>query len=116
MDRQTVKSSEDHHRAVRRLPREVLNFEFIFQIPPTHRLLVVRSRSRGGLFSVVYWEHEEYDAGGCLISRYTSFEEIEPAGRSQSGWRRYDAAGKLLAEEDLRSREKSRHSPGLRTA
>jgi hypothetical protein len=102
MDRQAVIGSGDHYRTVRRSPREVLNFEAIFQIPPTHRLLVVRSRSRSGLFSAVYWEHEQYDAGGRLISRYTSFEEIEPAGRNRSGWRRYDAAGKLLAQGDLR--------------
>src|SRR5687768_13184064 len=85
MDWQTVNGSRHHHRAVRRSPREVPNFKAIFQIPPTHRLLILRSRSRGGLFSAVYWEHEGYDAGGRLISRYRSFEEIGPAGLMQSG-------------------------------
>jgi hypothetical protein len=60
MDWQTVNGSRHHHRAVRRSPREVPNFKAIFQIPPTHRLLILRSRSRGGLFSAVYWEHEGY--------------------------------------------------------
>ena len=54
--------------------------EAFFRIPPTHRLLVVRSRSRGGLVSAVYWEYEEYDTTGRLIARYKIRREWPPRG------------------------------------
>jgi hypothetical protein len=97
---------DQHARLAGRSPgafqasREVVNFEAIFRIPPTHRLLVVRSRSRGGLVSAVYWEHEEYDTTGRLIARYKSFEEVSPAGTQQRGWCKYDGNGRLLSEAD----------------
>ena len=84
--------------------REVVNFEAFFRIPPTHRLLVVRSRCRGGLVSAVYWEHEEYDTTGRLIARYKSFEEVSPAGVQQCGWYKYDANGRLVAKAGSLSR------------
>jgi hypothetical protein len=39
------------------------NFEAIFRIRATHRLLVARWRNRGGLWSAVYWEDEESGRG-----------------------------------------------------
>jgi hypothetical protein len=74
------------------------NFEALFRIPVTHRLLVVRWRSRGGLWSGVYWEHEEYDPQGGKIARYESFAESHQAGVRRSGWRKYDPAGRLVEE------------------
>ncbi len=71
---------------------EVPRFEVIFQVPATHRLLAVRSRSRGGLIRGIYWQHEEYNAGGRLVARYQSFEEISAAGETRSGWSKFDMA------------------------
>jgi hypothetical protein len=101
MDQHT--SLAGHSPGAFQASREVDNFEAIFRIPPTHRFLVVRSRSRGGLFSAVYWEHEEYDTTGRLIARYKSFEEVSPAGVQQCGWCKYDGNGRLLAEVDFLS-------------
>jgi hypothetical protein len=56
-------------------PCHASNFEAVFHIPSAHYLRVVRSRSRGGLLSGVYWEHEEYDPKDALIARYKSFSE-----------------------------------------
>ena len=83
MDQHTAAASTHHARTFSASLREALNFESIFRIPASHRLLVVRSRTRGGLFSAVYWEHEEYDAAGRLICRYKSFDEVSPAGLRQ---------------------------------
>jgi hypothetical protein len=78
--------------------RDDSNFEAVFHIPSTHYLLVVRSRSRGGLLSGVYWEHEEYDTSGALIARYKSFSESDASRVCRSGWRKYDLAGRLIRE------------------
>jgi hypothetical protein len=78
--------------------RDDSNFEAVFHIPPTHYLLVVRSRSRGGFLSGVYWEHEEYDTKDALIARYQSFSESDDGGICRSGWRKYDLAGRLIGE------------------
>ena len=79
-----------------------LHFEAIFQVPPTHRLVAVRSRSRAGIVAGTFWDHEEYDAGGRLVARYESFEEHDPRGGAQrSGWRKYDIVGRLVAEGEL---------------
>jgi hypothetical protein len=74
------------------------NFEAVFQVPPKHRLVVVRSRSRGGRVSAVTWEHEEYDGNGQLVARYVSFAERDAAGLRRGGWRKYGSGGQLLAE------------------
>ena len=81
----------------------VPNFEVLFRVPPQHRLVHVRSRSRGGPIGGTFWEHEEYDAGGSLIARFKSFEETDPTGLRVSGWHRRDATGLLLEAGDLRS-------------
>ncbi len=79
-----------------------LNFETIFQIPPTHRLMAVRSRSRAGIVAGTFWDHEEYDPLGRLVARSESFEEQDPASdHRRSGWRKYDIVGRLVAEGEL---------------
>ena len=79
-----------------------LNFEAIFAVPPSHRLVAVRSRSRAGIVAGTFWDHEEYDIGGRLIARYESFEEHRSRGEARrSGWRKYDIVGRLIAEGDL---------------
>jgi hypothetical protein len=78
--------------------RDASNFEAVFHIPANHYLRVVRSRSRGGLLSGVYWEHEEYDPNGALIARYQSFSESRDGKVCQSGWRKYDLVGRLIEE------------------
>jgi hypothetical protein len=80
---------------------EVHNFEVDFRIPANHSLLQIRSRSRGGIFGGVYWEHEEYDSSGLLIARYESFEELIPGGVRRSGWRKCDDTGRLLEEKEV---------------
>jgi hypothetical protein len=75
------------------------NFEALFRVPPTHRLLTVRSRSRGGLLRAVYWEHEEYDTTGRQIARYKCFDERDQTGVRASGWRKYDLEGRLVQED-----------------
>ena len=79
---------------------EVPKFEVVFAIPATHRLLAVRSRSRGGLTAGNYWEHEEYDAAGIRVARYESFEEMTAAGARRCGWRKFDSGGRLVATGD----------------
>ena len=81
--------------------REKLGFEVLFEIPPHHRLVQVRSRSRGGLVSGTYWEHEEYDAGGRLVARFESFVEAGPDGHRESGWSKYDPSERLVGSGAL---------------
>src|SRR3954464_12134645 len=50
------------------------NFEAIFEIPHSHRLVQVRSKTRGGIMSANYWRHDEYGSDGKLAARYESFE------------------------------------------
>lgn len=80
----------------------IASFEALFGIPPEHRLVQVRSRSRGGTISATFLDHEEYDPRGQLIARFESFEETGPTGRTTSGWRRYDRFGRLVDAGDLR--------------
>ena len=78
--------------------RDNQNFEALFRVPVIHRLLVVRSRSRGGLWSGVYWEHAEFDPHGLKVARYESFAESNQAGVRRRGWRKYDPDGRLVEE------------------
>jgi|ERR687893_356374 hypothetical protein len=80
--------------------RGVRNFEAIFQIPATHQLVLVRSRSQGCPISAVFWEHAEYDAQGGFVARYCSFEQVNDLGERQRGWRRFDSHGHLVGEDD----------------
>ena len=80
--------------------RGARNFEAIFQIPATHQLVLVRSRSQGCPISAVFWEHDEYDAQGCLVAHYRSFEQVNASGERQRGWRRFDSHGHLVNEDD----------------
>src|SRR3954447_14575504 len=73
------------------------NFEAIFEIPDLHRLVQVRSKTRGGIMSANYWRHDEYDSDGKLAARYESFEERSAeSGATTSGWHKYDQSGQLL--------------------
>jgi hypothetical protein len=80
--------------------RGLRNFEAIFQIPATHQLVLVRSRSQGCPISAVFWEHDEYDPQGRLVARYCSFEQVNASGDRQRGWRRFDSHGHLVSEDD----------------
>jgi hypothetical protein len=80
--------------------RESHNFETIFHIPATHRLVLVRSRSQGCPPSAIDWKHDEFASDGRLVARYRSFERISPTGERQSGWRKFDRIGELVSEED----------------
>jgi hypothetical protein len=72
-------------------------FEAIFNIPDSHRLVQVRSKTREGIMSANYWHHDEYGWEGKLAARYESFEERNAAtGASRSGWHKYDQSGQLL--------------------
>ena len=44
-------------------PRLMRSFEKIFDVPPTHRLVMVRSRSTGGARGAHSWMHEEFNDG-----------------------------------------------------
>jgi hypothetical protein len=79
--------------------RESHNFETIFHIPATHRLVLVRSRSQGCPPTAIGWEHDEYGSDGRLVARYRSFERISPTGERQSGWRKFDCVGELVSKE-----------------
>jgi hypothetical protein len=95
--------AESGSHLVSAAPGEEPNFEAIFQVPTNHRLIAVRSRSRGGLEWSVYWEHEEYSPSGQLVARYVSFDQMNVAGQRQRGWRKFDGAGKLVRSgSDLR--------------
>ncbi len=80
--------------------RGARNFEAIFQIPATHQLVLVRSRSQGCPLSAILWEHDEYDTLGRLVARYRSFEKVNDSGERQRGWRKFDSHGHLVSEDD----------------
>ena len=74
------------------------NFESLFGVPSDHRLVLLRSRERGGVLWSLSWTHEEADQSGAVTARYESYCEIDRAGRRCSGWRKYDHAGRLEDE------------------
>jgi hypothetical protein len=80
----------------------VPSFETIFHVSPLHRLVLVKSRSRGGDVSGVYWEHEEYDGLGRLIARYHCFKEVDGSGAQRCGWCQYDVQVRPVVDESLR--------------
>lgn len=80
--------------------RDEHNFEAVFQIPATHQLVLVRSRSRGCPLAAISWEHDEYDMLGRLVARYRSFEKVSPTGETQRGWCRFDCHGHIMGEDD----------------
>ena len=75
------------------------NFEALFGIQHHHRLILLRSRGRGGLIQGVYWTHEEVDPSGSVIARYESYDEVNSNGETQCGWRKYDSLGNLVDEQ-----------------
>lgn len=74
------------------------NFEAVFQVPSSHRLVAVRSRTQGGMTTTVVWEHEEYDASGQLVARYRSYEQVSAIGEVRCGWQKFDAEGQVIGE------------------
>jgi hypothetical protein len=80
--------------------RDEHNFEATFDVPATHRLVLVRSRSQGCPLTAIFWEHDEYDALGRLVARYRSFEQMTPAGETRRGWRKFDSYGHIVSEDD----------------
>ena len=74
------------------------NFEAIFQIPSSHSLVLIRSRSQGGSVLTEYWEHDEYDSSGELVARYKSFEQSGAKGEKHSGWCKFDKDRQLISE------------------
>ncbi len=74
-------------------------FEVLFGIPYHHRLVFIRSRSRGGPMRGIYWTHEEVDQSGTVIARYESYEQVDRSGRVRRGWRKYDASGCLIGQQ-----------------
>jgi hypothetical protein len=90
-DDQSLSLSEEH------------NFEAIFQIPVTHQLVLVRSRSQGGLVLTENWEHDEYDSSGRLVARYSSFQQVSATSKGQCGWCKFDKDSERLSERDALS-------------
>src|SRR3954447_2744982 len=94
------------------------NFEAIFEIPDSHRLVQVRSKTRGGIMSANYWRHDEYGWDAKLAARYESFEERNAeSGATRSGWHKYDQSGAKASLCDSRHRwraAESRPSEGAR--
>ena len=80
--------------------REEHHFESIFHIPVTHRLVQVRSQTKGYPTSAIAWNHDEFASDGRLVARYRSFERVGPSGERQSGWRKFDRIGQLVSESD----------------
>jgi hypothetical protein len=76
------------------------SFEALFRVSALHRLVLVKSRSRGGRLSGEYWEHEEYDGLGRLIARYHCYKEVEPSGQRRCGWRRYNPDSRVPVAEE----------------
>ena len=75
------------------------NFEVLFGIPHHHRLVLFRSRSRGGVMRGTYWTHEEVDLSGTMVARYESYDEIGSTGQVQCGWCKYDSQGVLIGQQ-----------------
>ena len=93
------------------------NFEYLFGVPSSHRLLLLRSRERGGVLWSLSWTHEQVDQSGAMTARYESYYEIDRVGCPHAGWRKYDHAGQLEDERafiggwvvrDVNSRERVR--------
>jgi hypothetical protein len=80
---------------------DALSFEALFHVPLQHRLVRVRSRSRGRQISGVFCAHEEYDTSGRLSARFEALGEAGFGERRRSGWRRTDGIGRLVDAGDL---------------
>ncbi len=74
------------------------NFECLFGIPSSHRLLLLRTRERGGVLWSLSWTHEAVDPSGVVTARYESYHEIDRVGCTRAGWCKYDHAGRLEDE------------------
>jgi hypothetical protein len=79
------------------------NFETLFGIPHHYRLVLIRSRSRGGRVRGDYWSHHEVDPSGAVIAVYESYDEVDARGQPQCGWRKYDALGSLADVQTVSS-------------
>jgi hypothetical protein len=72
------------------------NFEALFGVPRHYRLVLIRSRGRGGAMWGDYWSHQEVDGSGTVIASYESYAEVDTQGHVQCGWRKYDSSGNLI--------------------
>lgn len=67
-------------------------FEKIFGIPVSHTLKQTNYRGKGPVANNESWEHEEYDATGNLVAKYSSWHNTEVynlSGKTNSGWKKY---------------------------
>lgn len=74
----------------------MITFAQIFAVPREHSLVLLR-HSGDGNAPPEEWHHEERDAQGRLVARYESWEDLT---RRTSGFRKYDAAGRLVEAGD----------------
>src|ERR1044071_5711119 len=71
------------------------DFEKLFEVPTDHDLEEVRSKSRAGVITGIYWTHDLYDPHGQFIARFESFDERHFEQR-RTGWRKFAADGALV--------------------
>jgi hypothetical protein len=83
------------------------NFEAVFQVPSSHHIVAVRSRTQGGMTTTVVWKHDKYDASGQLVARYKSYEHVNAAGERRCRWEKLDAQGKPVTGSQLSDGTKS---------
>ncbi len=74
----------------------MITFTQIYAIPREHSLILLR-HSGDGDTRPEEWHHEERDAGGRLVARYESWEDL---AQRVSGYRKYDPTGRLLTASD----------------
>jgi len=75
------------------------NFEGLFGIPHHNRLMLIRSRARGGIIYGVYWTHHEVDRVGAVVALYETYDERDGKGHPHSGWRKYGRFNRLVVEQ-----------------
>lgn len=80
-----------------------MTFEKIFKVPSNHTLRRVDFKQKGTFAQNESWVHEEVDENGNLVARYESWHCTSiGTSKTNSGFKKYDAGGKLLeAHDDL---------------
>ena len=71
-----------------------------FNIPEGHVLKQTDYKAEGPVMNDEDWKHEEFDAEGQLVARYTSWHhtDVRHKGGTTSGWQKFDTSGKLVSE------------------